>query len=68
MLAESVSVLDMFIYCPRRHETSQSISHLGFVMVRKILEVKEVTRIAAEQMLTNALQKSGDTPPPPELE
>jgi len=31
-------------------------------MVRKILEVKEVSRIEAEAVLTRALNKSGDEP------
>mmetsp|Transcript_24708 Transcript_24708/g.51732 ORF Transcript_24708/g.51732 Transcript_24708/m.51732 type:complete len:257 (-) Transcript_24708:218-988(-) len=39
-----------------------------FVMVRKILEVKEVTRIAEEASLTRLFQKSSDPPSPPLLD
>jgi hypothetical protein len=35
----------------------------GFVMVRKILEVKEVTRIEAEAVLAASLEKSTGVPP-----
>ena len=31
-----------------------------FVMVRKILEVKEITRIAEEESLKRLMQKSGE--------
>jgi hypothetical protein len=41
---------------------------LGFIMVRKILEVKEVTRIAEEASLARSMAKSGDGPLPPQLE
>lgn len=37
-------------------------------MVRKILEVKEVTRIAEEEVLLSALKKSNAMPPPPDLQ
>ena len=40
----------------------------GFIMVRKILEVKEVTRIAEEEVLLSALKKSNAMPPPPDLQ
>eukprot|EP00956_Cyclotella_meneghiniana_P011089 scaffold15508_cov66-Cyclotella_meneghiniana.AAC.1 len=41
---------------------------VGFIMVRKILEVKEITRIAAEEVLLSALKKSSGKPPPPDLQ
>lgn len=39
-----------------------------FVMCRKILEVKEITRIAEEASLTRSMSKSGDLPSAPSLE
>ncbi len=40
----------------------------GFVMVRKILEVKEVQRIAEEACLSRVMMKSCDDPLPPQLD
>jgi hypothetical protein len=37
-------------------------------MVRKILEVKEVQRIAEEDCLSRVMMKSCDDPLPPQLE
>lgn len=69
MLGENVStqLTYLIVFLFRFHQQRLPFAP-GFVMVRKILEVKEVQRIAEEACLSRVMKKSSDDPLPPHLD